>query len=204
MESQYKTGNNGGIETGANYTTNGRGSEVAVANKKSFRGWDFVLRLLALALSLAAAVVLGVNKQTTTMPVSLVPSLPPVNVPVTAKFHYLSAFTYLVVANAIAGGYAVISLLLALANRRGNKAISLLTMILDLAMVALLFSAIGASLAVGLIGYKGNSHVRWDKVCNVFGRFCHQVAASVALTAASAGAFFLLVILIVFNLHKRH
>ncbi|XP_073141537.1 CASP-like protein 1E2 [Henckelia pumila] len=203
MESQYKNSNNGGIESGGANTTYGRGSEVAVANKKSFRGWDFVLRVLALALCLAAAVVLGVNKQNTTVPVSLVPTLPPVNVPVTAKFHYLSAFTYLVVANAIACAYAAVSLLLALANKGGKKGISLVIMILDLAMVALLFSAIGASLAVGLIGYKGNSHVRWAKVCNVFGRFCNQVAASIGLTGAAAGIFFLLVILIVFNLHKR-
>ncbi|XP_073050311.1 CASP-like protein 1E2 [Primulina eburnea] len=203
MESQYKTSNNGGVESGAN-TAHGRESEVAVANKRNLRGWDFVLRLLALALCLTAAIVLGVDKQTTTVPVSLVPTLPPVNVPVTAKFHYLSAFTFLVVANAVACAYAVISLLLALANRGGKKSVSLLVMILDLAMVALLFSAIGASLAVGLIGYKGNTHVRWDKVCNVFERFCHQVAASIALTGAGAGAFFLLVILILFNLHKRY
>ena len=53
-----------------------------------------VLRLLAMALTLAAAVVLGVDKQTKTVPAQVSPDLPPLHVPVTAKWHYLSAFVY--------------------------------------------------------------------------------------------------------------
>ncbi|KAL6581874.1 hypothetical protein OROMI_005888 [Orobanche minor] len=84
MESEYKnrgSSMNEGVESG-----------VAVANKRKVRGWDVVLRFLALALSLAAAVTLGVDKETTTVALTLVPTLPAVNVPVTAKWHYLSAF----------------------------------------------------------------------------------------------------------------
>lgn len=86
MDAQYK--NSVGIESGA--TTNGR--EVAVANKRNMSGTDLVLRFLALALCLAATIVLGVDKQNTTVAMTLVPTLPPVNIPVTAKWHYLSAF----------------------------------------------------------------------------------------------------------------
>ncbi|KAJ0798772.1 putative casparian strip membrane protein [Helianthus annuus] len=75
--------------------------------------------------------------------------------------------------------------------------------ILDLMVVALLFSAIGASCAVGLIGYRGNSHVRWEKVCNVFDKFCHQVMAAMALSFVACLAYLLLVVLAIFNVYKK-
>ncbi|PIN00537.1 hypothetical protein CDL12_26961 [Handroanthus impetiginosus] len=197
MESQYKSGSNiGGLESGE--------KEVAIANKRKMRGWDFVLRFLALGLSLAAAVVLGVNKEKTTVPVSLVPTMPPVNVPVTAKWHYLSAFVFFVVANAIACAHAAISLVLSLASVSGKKGISMVIIFFDLVMVALLFSGVGAALAIGLMGYKGNSHVGWKKVCNAFDKFCDQAAAAISLSTVAALLFFLLVVLAALNLHKKH
>ncbi|XP_057771972.1 CASP-like protein 1E2 [Salvia miltiorrhiza] len=198
MYSQYKSSSNGGIESGV------REREVAVANKRSMRGCDVVLRFLALALGFAAAVVFGVNKETEMVAVTLVASLPPVNIPATAKWNYLSAFKYFVVANAIACGYAAISLVLTLANRNGRKGITTLVIILDLVMVALLFSALGAAGAIGLMAKQGNSHVQWNKVCDLFDKFCERGAASIGLSGAAAVAFFVLVVLAIFNLHKKH
>ncbi|KAK4477912.1 hypothetical protein RD792_017177, partial [Penstemon davidsonii] len=157
MDSQYKSA---GIENGV---TNDRVKEVAVANKRKMRGCDLVLRFLALAFSLTAAVVLGVDKQSTTVAVTLVSSLPPVNIPVTATWHHLSAFVYFVVANAIACAYATISLLLTLGNRGGKKGLATMIVVFDLVMVALLFSSVGAAGSIGLMGYQGNSHVQWKK-----------------------------------------
>lgn len=51
-----------------------------------------LLRLMALLLTLAATIVLGVNKQTKVVPIQLLDSLPPLNIPVVAKWHYLSSF----------------------------------------------------------------------------------------------------------------
>ncbi|KAL3505781.1 hypothetical protein ACH5RR_031163 [Cinchona calisaya] len=200
MESQYMASNNGGLE-GAN---GGRGKEVGVANKRKVRGSDLILRFLGFALTLVAAIVLGIDKQTKLVTMTVVSTLPPISVPVTAKWHYLSAFVYLVVANAITCAYAAISLLLVLANRGGKKGLALMIIILDLLMVALLFSASGAALAVGLIGYQGNSHVQWNKVCNVFGKFCNQVAAAIVVSLLGSTVFLLLVLLAALNLHKKH
>ncbi|KAJ0666438.1 putative casparian strip membrane protein [Helianthus annuus] len=55
---------------------------------------DMAVRVLALVLTLAAAVVVGVNKQSTTVPITIVASLPPVYLPVTAKWLHMSAFVY--------------------------------------------------------------------------------------------------------------
>ncbi|XP_057475530.1 CASP-like protein 1E2 [Actinidia eriantha] len=180
-----------------------REKEVTGGGGGGVRCSEFGLRVLAFALTLVAAIVLGVDKQTKVVPVPVVSTLPPLNVPVTAKWHYLSAFVYFVVANSIACTYAALSLVLTLANRGGKKGLALIITILDIVMVALLFSGEGAAAAVGIIGYKGNSHVRWNKVCNVFEEFCHQVAAALVLSLLGSVAFFLLVVLAALNLHKK-
>ena len=51
----------------------------------------FLVRVLALILTLAAAIVVGTDKQTKVVPLKLVDTLPPVDVPVAAKWRYLSA-----------------------------------------------------------------------------------------------------------------
>ncbi|GER55880.1 CASP-like protein VIT_05s0020g01820 [Striga asiatica] len=186
MESENKNSGYGGMESG-----------VVVANKRKLRGSDVILRFLALALSLAAAVVLGVNNETTTVAMTLVPTLPPVNVPVTAKWHYLSAFVFFVVSNSIACAYAAVSLIVKLANRSGKKGMEMMFILVDLIMVALLFASVGAALAIGLMGYEGNSHVQWKKVCHVFDRYCDQAGVAIGLSCGASLAYFVLVVLAV-------
>jgi hypothetical protein len=53
---------------------------------------ELVLRLLAFILTIAAAIVIGLDKQSKVVPIKLVDSLPPLNIAVYAKWHYLSAF----------------------------------------------------------------------------------------------------------------
>ncbi|GFZ14044.1 RING/U-box superfamily protein [Actinidia rufa] len=73
-------------------TMEGGKREKEVTGGGGVRCSEFGLRVLAFALTLAAAIVLGVDKQTKVVPVPVVSTLPPLNVPVTAKWHYLSAF----------------------------------------------------------------------------------------------------------------
>lgn len=70
--------------------------DVGVGMKRKVRYADLIIRLMALVLSLTAAIILGLDKQTKVVPITLVSTLPPINVPVTAKYHYLSAFTYVI------------------------------------------------------------------------------------------------------------
>lgn len=109
------------------------------------------------------------------------------------------------VVNAIACAYAIISLVLTLATRGGSKGgLALMITTLDLVMVALLSSGSGATGAIGLIGMHGNSHVQWKKVCNVFGKFCHQVLAGLVLSVLGSVAFLLLVVISARNFQKKH
>ncbi|PIM98161.1 hypothetical protein CDL12_29360 [Handroanthus impetiginosus] len=196
MESEHKASNDGGNESGRT-PINGREKESATAYKSKL---DLFFRVAAAVLSLTAAAVLGVDKETTTVAVTLIPLLPAVDVQVIAKWHYLSAFVYFLVANIIACVYATISLLLRLS---GKRAIAMMILVFDVMIVALLFSSIGAALAIGIIGYKGNSHVRWQKVCNFVGRFCRQSAAAIGLSCVASLIFFLLVLIGILKLYKK-
>uniref|UniRef100_A0A0A0KBW8 CASP-like protein n=2 Tax=Cucumis sativus TaxID=3659 RepID=A0A0A0KBW8_CUCSA len=67
------------------------GSRSETTTKTTGRFCDLIVRFVAMILTLAAAVVIGVDKQTKMVPLQLATSLPPVHVPVTARWHYLSA-----------------------------------------------------------------------------------------------------------------
>ena len=107
------------------------------------------------------------------------------------------------VSNIIACSYAAISVLIMLGTRYGKTGLAQIIIVLDLLVVALLFSANGAALAIGLMGYKGNSHVQWNKICNVLDKFCDQVAISIVLSLVGSIAFVALVALAALTLHKR-
>lgn len=52
---------------------------------------ELILRVVALALTVAAAIVLGVDKQTKVAPIQIAPTLPALYIAAQAKWHYLSA-----------------------------------------------------------------------------------------------------------------
>lgn len=113
---------------------------------------------------------------------------------------------YFVVVNAVASAYAAVSLVLSLANRGGkssSSSSSLLVFFLDVIMVSLLFSSIGATSAVGMVGYEGNKHVQWKEVCSTFGKFCGQTAAALVLSVLGSIAFIFLIVLSASALHKK-
>lgn len=106
--------------------------------------------------------------------------------------------------NAIAGSYAAGSLFYSMAAGRSFKHDAALVLsILDLIILALLFSANGAAAAVGLIGRDGNSHVQWRKVCDVFDGYCHHMAAALVLSLMGCFAFLWLALLAVLGLRKK-
>jgi uncharacterized protein (TIGR01569 family) len=106
-----------------------------------------------------------------------------------------------VVANAFVSSYAALSLVLLFTGMGANRVLKSVIFVVDTLMVALLFSGIGATTAVGLIGFQGNSHLNWGKVCNVFEKFCHQVLASVAFSVLGSLAF---ISIVVFSALRGH
>ncbi|XWS36218.1 hypothetical protein CRYUN_Cryun20dG0066500 [Craigia yunnanensis] len=184
---------------------NGVGSNVKmVESSRGVRYCEGVLRLLGLLLTLVAAIVTGVDKETKTIPYIISKTLPTLHVPVTAKWQYMSAFLYFLISNAIAFSYAAASLVASiLAVWTSKDKTGIVLVILDMTIMGLLFSANGASIAVGVIGQDGNSHVQWKMVCNWVRGFCHQITAAIILSLVGSLVFFWLVALAILNLHKK-
>ncbi|XP_057439020.1 CASP-like protein 1E2 isoform X2 [Lotus japonicus] len=174
-------------------------SDVKVVEKPTrTRPYDVLLRFLALSLTLVATIIVAVNKETKTI------SYAGMQFKATAKWEYMSAIVFFLVSNAIGCSYAAASLAISMVSRTsGNKTAPFLLTVLDLVIMALLFSANGAAAAVGVIGQKGNSHVQWMKVCNVFNAYCNHATAALVLSLIGSSAFLLGVVHSVFKLHYR-
>lgn len=108
------------------------------------------------------------------------------------------ACRYFVVANVMACVYSAV----ALAACRSRSAVAPL-MVGDLVVLALLFSAVGAAAEFGILGERGNSHVRWGKVCHVYSRFCERAMAAVIVSLIAAFANLVHLMLAILDVHKN-
>ncbi|KAK7378938.1 hypothetical protein VNO80_04387 [Phaseolus coccineus] len=165
------------------------------------RPYDLLLRFLGLSLTLVATIVVAVDNETKLI------SYAEMQFKATAKWEYLSAMVFFVVSNAIACSYAAASLVITVMARnsgtRKSDVTHLVVTALDLALMALLFSANGAACAVGVIAEKGNTHVQWMKVCDVFDAYCRHITAALVLSIIGSTVFLLLVLHSVLKLHYR-
>ncbi|TVU20911.1 hypothetical protein EJB05_30514 [Eragrostis curvula] len=200
--SRVKPGFNGGSVDGsgrrAGYMASGSAGSGSGRRTPVGDACGVTLRAFVLAATLVAAVVMGVDRQTRTIQVTITDTLPPLQVPVTAKWSYSSAFVYFVVANAMVCAFSALAL--AACRRRGAV---VAVMVGDLVALALLFSAVGAAAEFGILGERGNSHVRWAKVCNVFGRFCERAMTAVIVSLIAAFANLVLLMLAILDIHKN-
>ncbi|KHN43548.1 CASP-like protein 1E1 [Glycine soja] len=154
---------------------------------REIRPYDLLLRFLGLSLTLVATIIVGVDNETKVI------SYAEMQFKATAKWEYVSAIVCII-------GYHIDGR----SSGRKNNDVTLLGLTaLDLVMMALLFSANGAACAVGVIAQKGNSHVQWMKVCNVFDAYCRHVTAALVLSLFGSTVFLLLVLLSVLKLHYR-
>ncbi|MFS7993703.1 putative casparian strip membrane protein [Helianthus anomalus] len=96
-----------------------------------------------------------------------------------------------------------LSILALLKLKQGSMKLVFHFAILDTLLLSILASATGAAGGVAYIGYKGNSHSRWNKVCNVFDSFCGHVMGSLAVSLLPSIALLLLVWLSVFMFSKK-
>ncbi|CAL5337826.1 unnamed protein product [Camellia sinensis] len=154
---------------------------------------DVVLRFLLFAATVTAVVVMVTSKQTQ-------PTSPP------AKFNHSPAFIYFVAALSVAGLYSIITSLLSvfgLLKPRCSSKLSFHFIIFDVLMLGIVAAATGAAGAVAYLGLKGNSHLQWTKICNVYDKFCRHIGASVAVSLFASIILALLIILSAYSLSKK-
>ncbi|KAJ8573851.1 hypothetical protein K7X08_010362 [Anisodus acutangulus] len=159
---------------------------------------DVVLRLLVFASALISVVVMSTSKQTE--------MVPPYQVPRPAKFNHSPALIYFVAALSVAGFFTIIttigSLYSLLKPGCSAKIISHF-IIIDVLLLGIVASATGAAASVIYLGLKGNNHVRWGKVCSMYGKFCRYLGASIGVSLFATVMLVLLVLLSVYSLSKK-
>lgn len=70
-------------------------------------------------------------------------------------------------------------------------------------MAGVMASAAGTAGSVAYLGLKGNSHVNWNKVCNVYDKFCRHVGSSAAVSLVASVLLVSLVVLSSYSLYRR-
>ncbi|PRQ28929.1 putative casparian strip membrane protein [Rosa chinensis] len=145
----------------------------------SRRIFTFLLRLLALAATLVATIVMVTSHDSTNV----------LNLTFKAKFSNSPAFKYFVVVEAIACAYNLVIMFLA-----SKGSLWRLVIILDVVVAVLLASSVSSALAIAYVGKKGNTHAGWLPICGQVPKFCKHVTAALVAGFIAAILYFLLVI----------
>ncbi|KAK3445052.1 CASP-like protein 1B2 [Eucalyptus grandis] len=139
-----------------------------------------VLRLVAFFATAAATIVMALNKETKTIVVATIGSTP-INATLTAKFQDTPAFVFFVIANGMASLHNLLMVVVEIWGHKFDYKGLRLAMIavLDMMTVALASGGDGAATFMAELGKKGNSHARWNKICDKFGTFCDHGAGAI-------------------------
>ncbi|KAL4564843.1 hypothetical protein LXL04_028916 [Taraxacum kok-saghyz] len=156
---------------------------------------DVFFRVVLFATSVAGIILLVTSKQT-----KLIPVAPGIAVSRAAKFNNSPAHIYLLAALCTAALYGIITGLISVF---ASSKLKFHFVILDSLLLGIMASATGAAGGVSYIGLKGNSHSRWNKICNLYDSYCLHVGASVLLSLIAATTLLLLVWINVHALSKK-
>ncbi|KAL1804312.1 hypothetical protein DCAR_0935969 [Daucus carota subsp. sativus] len=144
---------------------------------------DVILRLVAIASTVAGAVVMATSDQQ----LQFFTQVAVFNV----EYDDFSTLRYFVVINSLAAAYFALSIPLALMQiaRSAAKQSRALLIIMDTVTLGLLMSAASAAAAILFLAHNGNNSANWNSICNQFTDFCHRASGSLI------GSFIAIVIL---------
>ncbi|KAG7018639.1 hypothetical protein SDJN02_20509, partial [Cucurbita argyrosperma subsp. argyrosperma] len=157
---------------------------------------------LLFAAAVSSVVVIVTSKQTV---VGKLRGVPP-GFPVQAKFDHSPAFIYFVAALSVAALYGLVTALASvsvIAKPNLSTKFLLHFAVWDTLILGVVASATGAAGGVAYIGLKGNSHVRWDKVCYAFDKFCRHIGGALAASLFASVVLVLLIWISIISLHAR-
>ncbi|XP_043693088.1 CASP-like protein 1D1 [Telopea speciosissima] len=165
---------------------------------------DLYVRIVLFAASLTAVVVMVTSNQTKLVQTASY-SFP---VPVPAKFNYSPAYIYFVAALSLSTLYSIITgigsswMVLKPCTSKELLKFYLALIAYDVVMLGLVAAATGTAGGVAYIGLKGNSHVNWNKICNVYDKFCRHIGASVAVSLFASILLATLIILSAYSVYR--
>ncbi|XP_020227363.1 CASP-like protein 1D2 [Cajanus cajan] len=158
--------------------------------------FDVILRFLLFAASLVSVVVMVTGNQTLNIPL-----------PLSAKFRYSPSFVYFVAAFSVSGLYSIITTIASLSaikNPTLKTKLLLYYVLWDAVILGIIASAVGTAGGMAYLGLKGNKHVNgWNKICNVFDKFCRHVGGAVGVGLFGSIVTVLLICLSAYSIHSR-
>ncbi|KAJ6840153.1 CASP-like protein 1B1 [Iris pallida] len=166
---------------------------VPKATKKLVVLLPVLLRVAVILLTLAAALAMGLNRQSRIITVAIVGTTPIVQT-FTVKFQHTPAFVYFVIANATVSIYNLLVLVFRFFLSK-CMAYHITMHIMDLVMMGLLATGAAAAASMAELGKNGNYHARWSPICDKFEAYCHR--GGLALIMSFIGA----VLLVALNAH---
>ncbi|CAI9105684.1 OLC1v1004665C1 [Oldenlandia corymbosa var. corymbosa] len=174
---------------GGSYQKGGWGRGIAI--------FDLILRVAALVAALAATTTMGTTDQTLPFFTQFFQFQ--------ASYDDLPAFSYFVIANAIASGYLVLSLPFSIVCivRPHATGARLLLLIFDTMLVAFTTAAAAAAAAIVYLAHNGNQNTNWLAICQQFNDFCQKVSGAVVASFIAAVIFIVLVVLSAIALRRR-
>ncbi|KAK9150109.1 hypothetical protein Syun_008418 [Stephania yunnanensis] len=143
------------------------------------RVFTILLRLLALAATLSATIVMITSHETSSL----------LNFSLDVTYSDTPAFKYFMIVNAAVSVYSLLILFLPPKSQLWRLIVAL-----DVIIAMVLISGNSAALAVAYVGKKGNSSAGWLPICGQFPKFCNQVTG--ALVAGFIGALVYLVLIL--------
>ncbi|PQM34134.1 hypothetical protein Pyn_12833 [Prunus yedoensis var. nudiflora] len=141
--------------------------------------FTFLLRLLALAATLSATIVMVTSHDSAHV----------LNLTFKAKYSNSPAFMYFVIVEAIVSGYNLMILFLA-----SKGSLWPMVIIIDVVVALLLTSSMSAALAIAQVGKKGNTHAGWLPICGQVHKFCNHVTRALVAGIIAAALYFLLIL----------
>ncbi|KAG5622010.1 hypothetical protein H5410_007228 [Solanum commersonii] len=179
----------------------GNGQKTDVAKPKDYCNWVMpLLRFLAFGATISATLVMALNKQKKTFVVATIGTTP-VQATLNAKFQHTPAFVFFVIANGLCSLHSLLMLAFCFIGIKYDyKGLRLYVIgILDMINVALISGGATSAAFMGQLGRDGNSHARWNKICDKFYTFCSHGEGAII---ASFIGLFLMIITTAINIIK--
>ncbi|KAF6990073.1 hypothetical protein CFC21_007322 [Triticum aestivum] len=178
--------------------------KTAPSSPAWLHGADLGLRVLLFAVSLSGLVVLVTAKQTEIVPLQRLASA---HVRESIVVTYVSPLLrYLLVALCMTSLYSLLTAASSVKSMSSSASCAkgiFVLILLDVVYAGIMASATGTAGAVAWVGLKGNSHTRWNKICNIYDKFCRHIGSATCLGLVASIILVLLVVLNAYSLYRR-
>ncbi|KAK3122481.1 hypothetical protein QOZ80_8AG0614240 [Eleusine coracana subsp. coracana] len=150
---------------------------------------DFVLRVAAFGPTLAAAISTGTADERLSVFTNFFQFH--------ARFDDFPAFTFFMVANAVAAGYLVLSLPFSAVGilRASAAGVRLFLLVCDMLVTLLLTGAGAAAAAILYVAHWGNIRANWVPICMQFHGFCQRTSGAVVASFLAVLVFLVLILM---------